>query len=48
MVGRGAADTRCYLDDREALTAFTAAIGEDCAAAFGGFAGTETDFAGAF
>lgn len=37
-----------FLDDREALTAFTAAISEDCAAAFGGFAGTETDFAGAF
>ena len=36
------------LDDREALTAFAAAAGEDLAAAFGGFAGTETDFAGAF
>lgn len=36
------------LDDREALTTFTAAVSEDCAAAFGGFAGTETDFAGAF
>ena len=36
------------LDDREALTTFTAAISEDSAAAFGGFAGTETDFAGAF
>ena len=36
------------LDDRKAFAAFTAAAGEDLAAAFGGFAGTETDLAGAF
>ena len=48
MVGRGAADTRRILDDRKALAAFAAAAGEDLAAASGGFAGTVTDFAGAF
>jgi hypothetical protein len=41
-------DTRFCLNDREALAAFTAAIGKDGTAAFGGFAGAETDFAGAF
>ena len=47
MVGREASDTR-VLDDRKALAAFAAAAGEDLAAASGGFAGSETDFAGAF
>jgi len=37
-----------FLDDRKALAALAAAVGEDLAAAFGGFAGAETDFAGAF
>ena len=38
----------CFLDDRKALAALAAAVGEDLAAATGGLAGAKTDLTGAF
>jgi len=45
--GSGAKRPRACLDDRQPFAAFTAAVGEDLAAANSGFTGKETDLAGA-